>query len=941
MGLSISSWAIFLVALFAFSGQAHAFGAGNIASISRVEGQNWRHGDIEDTLLTLVLARVAGGRKFSKLDVQRVYFGNWLRDYSQAVDVGTLKYVSTEAIRILIWVLGFLSFGYGTNEFEVTTERLGCYEPTEHIDNPLGYAEGEDARKYDRRLRGPIDEERELSINPRTGLKNYIASENLGISTSAALVRRVFRRSIQLGREYGRSGNKEDLHEALRLLGTGLHCLEDYAAHSNYTELSLIELGESEVFPHVGRDTKIGLDGKDVYPIVTGTFGGVDFFHSVLGELSDKATQSEIQSLEGVISESENDGAPDSLLQDLLSKIPEGLIGSSSDEEADKMNDFKAQSQNAKQHNQNISPREPEEWTRYLDEVHQQILPVLEWHDNLIKSINEAIEKIPVIPDLIEQIQEQINVFVFSIIAPYVLPIIQQVKTELQTGSSEVIQSSREQQHVVFENDSCSDPTHSMLSKDHFSNVLNEPAGRVASQIVKWVVPQLMECWDNEDADIKRTLDRIVHGVFHHPALRDRGEDGADEIRQIMFGTVQQWWEDKDRDEQDTLREQLSREGVQEGKNHKEGVQDCGHGCGKPLTLHKGQARTSGRTGGPDTSKIEKIASKAAGGGALGGLVGGLVGQVGSMILNDSESRSSDNHERRSDYSGQRENYERRDNYKRHENYEQHDTYERHERPGRYEEHERHEKHERRHRRKSDDEESHNSSDDDKSGDERKASRRHRHHHKHERQDGYAQQYQSGYDGGNEYSRHESYESRSQRRDEYGSQYSEARYEYQSTPARGEYSSGGYSNEYSESRHGYQSTPARAEYGSGSRDEYSESRYGSQGASRTEYGGGSSESRYDSGYPSARGEYGRETSESGYGYGSRPTYGGEQRGYYEEGRRNEEEVPRYGDRQEGYGGYGGESRQEYEEGRYGGNSGYGEGQYGYGQRHNESRGYGY
>lgn len=58
---------------------------------------------------------------------------------------------------------------YGTREFEVTTERLGCYQPTEHIDNPLGYAEGDDARRYDRRLRGPVDEERELSIDPRTG----------------------------------------------------------------------------------------------------------------------------------------------------------------------------------------------------------------------------------------------------------------------------------------------------------------------------------------------------------------------------------------------------------------------------------------------------------------------------------------------------------------------------------------------------------------------------------------------------------------------------------------------------------------------------------------------------------------------------------------------------------------------------------------------------
>lgn len=34
------------------------------------------------------MSRAAGGKKFGKLDVKRVYFGNWLRDYSQAVDVG-------------------------------------------------------------------------------------------------------------------------------------------------------------------------------------------------------------------------------------------------------------------------------------------------------------------------------------------------------------------------------------------------------------------------------------------------------------------------------------------------------------------------------------------------------------------------------------------------------------------------------------------------------------------------------------------------------------------------------------------------------------------------------------------------------------------------------------------------------------------------------------
>ena len=99
------------IALVFLCSPAFAFGAGNIgqplfhwrqfwlevlnqdltlsiASIARIEGQNWRHGDIEDTLLNILMSRAAGGKKFGKLDVKRVYFGNWLRDYSQAVDVG-------------------------------------------------------------------------------------------------------------------------------------------------------------------------------------------------------------------------------------------------------------------------------------------------------------------------------------------------------------------------------------------------------------------------------------------------------------------------------------------------------------------------------------------------------------------------------------------------------------------------------------------------------------------------------------------------------------------------------------------------------------------------------------------------------------------------------------------------------------------------------------
>jgi hypothetical protein len=127
------SFLLLLAVVVALSSPVSAFGAGNIASLSAVEGKNWRHGDIEDMLKTVAFLK---GHKWTSMMIKRVYFGNWLRDYSQAVDVGTLKGVQAGTIRILVWVLAFMSFGYATAEFEVTDERLGTYRPEEHIDNP-------------------------------------------------------------------------------------------------------------------------------------------------------------------------------------------------------------------------------------------------------------------------------------------------------------------------------------------------------------------------------------------------------------------------------------------------------------------------------------------------------------------------------------------------------------------------------------------------------------------------------------------------------------------------------------------------------------------------------------------------------------------------------------------------------------------------------------
>lgn len=152
-----------------------------------------------------------------------------------------------------VWVLSFLSFGYATEEFEVTEDRLGVYRPEEHIDNPKDYADNSDARHYDPRLRGLV-QPIELEIDLSTGMKNYIAHESGGWATSAGYVKFSFSRSIHFGRLYtsgaGNSKGKEvDLCEALRCLGQGLHCME--------VSLSIALFGSHSQFCRISEHTQI------------------------------------------------------------------------------------------------------------------------------------------------------------------------------------------------------------------------------------------------------------------------------------------------------------------------------------------------------------------------------------------------------------------------------------------------------------------------------------------------------------------------------------------------------------------------------------------------------------------------------------------------------------------------------------------------------------
>ncbi|KAJ5098191.1 hypothetical protein N7532_005192 [Penicillium argentinense] len=561
--------------------QVHAFGAGNIASISTVEGKNWRHGDIEDVLKTVAFIH---GHKWTSTMIKRVYFGNWLRDYSQAMDVGTLKNLQADTIRVLVWVLSFLSFGYATGEFEVTSDRLGVYRPEEHIDNPKDYADNEDARQYDKRLRPPVRNV-ELEIDPDTGMKNYIANERGDWATSAAYVKFSLSRSIHYGRMYtnggDKKGNEEDLCEALRCLGQGLHTLEDFAAHTNYCELVLREMGFHSVFPHTGTATQCNVRGHHVFPLVTGTFGMVDFFHSVLGEATDHFTQSEVNEMDLALGDAENNAQSSNsfgALTGLLGKIPgtRELVSEAENlkhlsEEQETLNRSRGSHMGYVENEETrasgpSSGSTPGPGLSGMPDFNPQetvakIYPILAFRDKVVRKLNSIIEKIPGLEAIIEKISETLTVFIMSLLAPFVRPLINAASKSLQTGSAGVIDASGKHQYEPWTDPHCTDPTHSLLSKDHFANVLNEPAGQVASAIVKYVAPRVLYAWQHIDVPEHEVLNDCLR-VFHHPVLRDMNN----EAHRTMFEAVQGWVHSRP-DRGANLNDILSSEGVKSGRN--------------------------------------------------------------------------------------------------------------------------------------------------------------------------------------------------------------------------------------------------------------------------------------------------------------------------------------------------------------------------------------
>ncbi|KQT15030.1 hypothetical protein ASG31_15620 [Chryseobacterium sp. Leaf404] len=308
------------------------------------------HGGIERE----ALGELVKNKELNDTEVKQIYYGNWLRDYSQVVlestvrlekqDIDKIKQTNTKHLNDLLksnpyklshdaWIkileiLATKEFMFGEeNKFvhdyrthledfrkiygNLTKDILGIYRPEEHIDNPkqledfsslsisfqYEYAKGQKTTLN--LYKGELA--KSLEINPTFNMKRFIIDNDIPDRPSSDTY---MSQQLQLAVQYGK--NKD----GFRHLGAAFHVLEDYFSHSNFVELSLIKVGQQLLHQDknsaLGKDLQLvypwveGMQGKDykTIPIVTGKFLKDDTAASVLPKVGDKMFPVGIQKYE-------------------------------------------------------------------------------------------------------------------------------------------------------------------------------------------------------------------------------------------------------------------------------------------------------------------------------------------------------------------------------------------------------------------------------------------------------------------------------------------------------------------------------------------------------------------------------------------------------------------------------------------------------------------
>lgn len=465
-----------------------------------------------------------------------MYYGNWLRDFSQAIVPDTVgfneidykrltdKYKLNDRVSKLLptmlakpsqitWVrilqlLAIKEFVYNLQEKrgetptqdytfyekefietygELTPDILGIYRPEEHLDNPKLL--GNDSVFSDKKLQYPIlfnyefpkgifteralyagEKAKSLEINKETNLKRYLNEDIDALRPSSFTY---FKEQLLLAKQKGK--NKH----GLRHFGAALHVLEDFFAHSNFIEISLIKNGYTKVYPWVQMPEKIEKIKKgkaSKIPIVTGLFAADDTLASITPKLAAGLFPLNFEEYKRIKSGERTffDALLLTLLTDLASKQrtlkdkdKKYYLGLSIQDILTMYTTF-------------LNFRD--KWAKAED------LPYIGWVFKLVSRASHYLKQSIVF----------YNNLIFNILLDIVNDAIKEKQTRINTNFG-------------------TNPTHTQIAKDEVDHPLNPLAGILAVHAVEDVSRKMKSCWYG-GIPINKLIQYIEKTYFTHPS---------------------------------------------------------------------------------------------------------------------------------------------------------------------------------------------------------------------------------------------------------------------------------------------------------------------------------------------------------------------------------------------------------------------------------------
>ncbi len=487
----------------------------------------WAHGDIEKRAFKGI---------FSDTEILKIYYGNWLRDYSSVItgltvgfdfdDRETLKKLSPKPEAVDNYEDGFSSkpsqktwvkviellaaneFVYkqpGNSSHNIvahlkklskdydapTKDIVGLYRPEEHIDNPKALID--ESALSDSSLDAPVRYTYSKIKSNGSPIENEVKLY-VGESPESLKITSNMKKYIKNTVDHQRPSSLRFVDEQLRLaqkkgrnktgfrhFGAALHVIEDFYAHSNFVEVALIKLGYTKVYPWVdsySNGTAIPSSNVDAckIPIVTGYFGQLDVIASLAPKIAKEFFPTSFQDYKGL------KPGDRTLMDELILLVLDDYIG--------KENGMK----------------ESDKFTFLgfgFKEMKKNYLYYLEVLDAIRK-----VEQTPIVGNVITFYKKTLNAIsqTISFLPNFVISL-------LLNSLYDAIQSKQTYSGAVG-----TDPSHTQLAKDHADHHFNDLAGYMAYLVVNRIGKEMVKCWKGDkNASVESIINLVDQRYFIHP----------------------------------------------------------------------------------------------------------------------------------------------------------------------------------------------------------------------------------------------------------------------------------------------------------------------------------------------------------------------------------------------------------------------------------------